>query len=392
MKTILNNYLSNLYDNAPEMRISDDSPLIIFSDLHMGNGRKGDDFKKNGQLFTEVLEKYYLKNNFTLVLNGDIEELQKFRIDDIRQSWHNTFSLFDNFASAGHLIKITGNHDDVPGSRGKYYSETDAIRFTAEKSSVPIFIYHGHQASIYYRHLNHLNTILLRYIVNPLKIKNFSKKFEHRKKIRIENRSYRFSRGKQIISIIGHTHRPLFESLSRADSLHFAIENLLRKYRKADIRKRKKIAAKIRELKEKYDKCINSKPDYEPVSLMYSSGIPVPCLFNTGCAIGKRGITGIEITSESISLVHWFDSRVSNRFLVDSELESGIIETNSSVHRVVLRKDNLDYISDSIKLLSGKQGTLKDSRTNEDLSSTVFFYKTKQNLTIDCEDNNSYGN
>ena len=386
----INNYLTELYSGAQEMQITDESPLIIFSDLHMGDGRSGDDFKKNGSLFNEVLEKYYNSKNFTLVLNGDIEELQKFRINDIRIQWHETFGIFDAFAKENRLIKIIGNHDDPAGTgtRDKRYDEKEAVKFRAENSSVPIFIYHGHQASVYYRHLNRLNTILLRYIVNPLRIKNFTKKFRHEKKIRIENRSYRFSRNNQLISIIGHTHRPLFESMSRADSLHFEIENLLRKYRKANEKKRIKVAARIKELKTKYNDCVNSKPEYEPASLMYSSGIPVPCLFNTGCAIGKRGITGLEITSDSIALVHWFDRRISNKFLFDSELETEVLETDSPMHRVVLRKDRLDYISDSINLLGGSAPEVKIKNPE----AKVFFYKTKDNLTFECNDEMSYGN
>ncbi len=351
----INNYLSGLYEKAPSIGINENSPFIIFSDLHMGNGKKNDDFRKNAALFTAALKEYYLKKEYTLVLNGDIEELQKFKMNSIRKAWQNTYDIFNKFDENNKLIKITGNHDDriLAGKADRRYNERKAVKIIPENSEIPIFIFHGHQASVYYRYLNRLNSILLRYIVNPIGIKNFSNKYKHQKKMRIENRSYNFSRKNGMISIIGHTHRPLFESLSRADSLHFEIETLLRRYRKAGTEKRRRIAARIRELKFKYDYCINSRPEYEPASLMYSTGIPVPCLFNTGCAIGKRGITGIEITSESISLVHWFDSRISSRFLFDSDLEAKPLAEHPEIHRVVLRKDDLSYIADTIRLLGG---------------------------------------
>ena len=350
----INSYLQSLYENAPVHKIDKKSPLIIFSDLHMGNGKKSDDFKKNANLFTTTLKEFYLKNNYTLVLNGDIEELQKFKYSEIQRQWNEIYGLFDQFAADDKLIKLIGNHDDslLDGNTKLRYNEQQAVKFVSETAETPIFIFHGHQSSVYYRYLNRLNTFLLRYIVNPTGIKNFSKKFKHQKKMRIEKRSYSFSRKNRIISIIGHTHRPLFESLSRADSLHFSIENLLRLYRKSDHETRKSIAAQIRNLKGKYDKCTTLKPDYEPASLTYSKGIPVPCLFNTGCAIGKRGITGIEINSETISLVHWFDSRISSRFLFDTEMKPSPLPDNPSIHRVILRKDKLDYIADSINLLS----------------------------------------
>ena len=203
--------------------------------------------------------------------------------------------------------------------------------------------------------------------------------------MRIEKRAYDFSRKYGIISVIGHTHRPLFESLSRADSFHFSIENLLRHYRRADERTKKIISEQIRELKYKYDSCIDSKPEYEPASLMYSRGIPVPCLFNTGCTIGKRGITAIEITSGQISLVHWFDCRVSSKFLFDSDFKPAPLKSNPSIHRVVLRTEKLDYICDTINLLAG-------GPSEENISLVDFFTETKQNLTIPEYNTRTYGN
>ncbi len=370
-KTI-NSYLTRLYNEAAEITVQKGSGFIIFSDLHMGNGRKNDDFKKNAEIFNSALQEYYFNRNYTLVLNGDIEELQKFNMSSIRSRWADTYRLFDNFAFEDRLIKITGNHDDniLSELNDQRYNEQQAVKLIGKNNATPIFIFHGHQASVYYRYLNRLNSFLLRYIVNPVGIRNFSKKHRHMKKMRIEKRSYNFSRTNRIISIIGHTHRPLFESLSRADSLHFSIETLLRMYRKADFQNRKNIELQILELKRKYDICIDSKPEYEPASLLYSKGIPVPCLFNTGCTIGKRGITGIEVTSDTISLVHWFDSRVSNRFLFNSEPVPEPLEKNTTIHKVVLRSDKLDYIFDSINLLSGvkKTGELNPLVCNADLS------------------------
>jgi hypothetical protein len=112
------------------------------------------------------------------------------------------------------------------------------------------------------------------------------------------------------------------------------------------------MSAQIKKLKQSYDRCINTKSDYEPASLMYSKGIPVPCLFNTGCVIGKRGFTGIEITSKEIMLVHWFDSRISSRFLTETDPEPEPLNDFPSIYRLVLRKDKLDYISDTVNLLN----------------------------------------
>jgi hypothetical protein len=41
---------------------------------------------------------------------------------------------------------------------------------------------------------------------------------------------YGFSSRRKIVSIIGHIHRPLFESLSKIDTLKYRIEQLCRHY------------------------------------------------------------------------------------------------------------------------------------------------------------------
>lgn len=382
--------LTELLYNAPQVNLSGESSIVIFSDLHMGNGKSNDDFKKNASLFTTALKDYYSVNDYTLILNGDVEELQKFSLNSIRSRWADTFRIFDDFAFKEKLFKIAGNHDDsiFDENNNQRYNEIKALKINLDYIDVPLFLYHGHQASLYYKYLNKLNTILLGYIVNPLGIKNFPNKFRHKKKMRIENRSYNFSRSNRLISIIGHTHRPLFESLSRSDSLHFSIETLLRNYRNAEPWLRDPISAEILELKTKYDKSISTKPDYEPASLMYSRGIPVPCLFNTGCTIGKRGITGIEIKNGNIALVHWFDSRVSSRFLFEQEMEPQPMPDNPSIHRLVLREDELSYIADTINLLGGRPSASRPSdiqnKNQEKQNNRYIFQDSKQNLTISC--------
>ena len=88
-----------------------EAKVLIISDFHMGGGRR-DDFHPNGEMVISILEKYYYKNGWYLVLNGDIEELAKFSYADIRTEWAETYRVFDLFASAGRLYKTLGNHDE----------------------------------------------------------------------------------------------------------------------------------------------------------------------------------------------------------------------------------------------------------------------------------------
>jgi hypothetical protein len=84
---------------------------------------------------------------------------------------------------------------------------------------------------------------------------------------RHERRIYKASKRLGLVSIAGHTHRPLFESLSKYDSLRYSMESLIRDYPRAD--------------KEERD-------------------FVIPCLFNTGCATGGSGLTAIEIEREAL--------------------------------------------------------------------------------------------
>jgi hypothetical protein len=46
--------LDKLYEQSPEVNLSDHKGWIIFSDLHMGDGGSTDDFRRNAKLFTSA--------------------------------------------------------------------------------------------------------------------------------------------------------------------------------------------------------------------------------------------------------------------------------------------------------------------------------------------------
>ena len=63
---------------APAMALDAASRIVVVSDLHMGDGSANDDLRRNGELLASALERRYLEGGSTLILNGDIEDLQKF--------------------------------------------------------------------------------------------------------------------------------------------------------------------------------------------------------------------------------------------------------------------------------------------------------------------------
>ena len=344
--------LLSLYREAPVQTINDTDKFVIFSDLHLGNGSSNDDFAGNSELFDTILRRRYLPEGYTLVLNGDIEELQKFRFASIYAQWKNLYTLFAEFKQRAGLIKIIGNHDAELALEKQIWESDDLFRsYCLRYENHDILLFHGHQASKYFQRYNKLAGWLLRYIVRPLRIKNFSVSHDSRKQYKTERRVYHFSRSHKLLSVIGHTHRPLLESLSKADSLKYKIEHYLRKYSGRSTPEREKIAAEIRRCRQELRSVYNSHPEFGLRSSLYNREIIVPSLFNSGCGIGKRGITGIEISGGTIALVHFFDKNRSSKYFNYNGLQPEQLG-NTGYYRMVVKKDSLEYIFARIELLT----------------------------------------
>ena len=73
--------------------------FAILSDVHKGNCvDEGDDFKHNKNLYRHALD-YYLKEEFNLVLSGDIEEGWEFDYKNIIEAY-KSFSQFGQIFSS----------------------------------------------------------------------------------------------------------------------------------------------------------------------------------------------------------------------------------------------------------------------------------------------------
>ena len=84
---------------------------------------------------------------------------------------------------------------------------------------------------------------------------------------------------------------------------------------------------------------------------VYNSIFHIPCLFNSGTVIGKRGMTCLEIEHGMIRLVHWFDKNISKKYLQRSGYQPEQLE-GTDYYRMVINEEQLDYIFARIKLLS----------------------------------------
>lgn len=345
--------LNTLYDLSPTYPLSKNAKWVIFSDLHMGDGGSMDDFRRNSKLFIQVLRAYYLKNEHALILNGDVEELQRFPIEKVVRKWGDVYQLFDEFDREEKLYKLVGNHDIklllMKGlSFGYKHLEGMKLQFDTSKY---LFIFHGHQASRKYQEHNNLVGFILKYFANPLGIRSYSVSHSSKKQYNIEKRVYSYSAFNKIVSVIGHTHRPLFESLHKYERLKYKIEQLCRDYTEATSSRLNKIEIRLkshkRELKKYYRECQH----HNHQNHIYNTLFHVPCLFNSGCVVGKRGITCLEIEEDKIRLVHWFDGNISKKYLIHNGYKPQQLE-NTNFYRMVIDEEFLYYIFTKVNLLA----------------------------------------
>jgi predicted phosphodiesterase len=344
------NRLDKLFLESKEINITNDDKIVIFSDLHLGNGRRNDDFKRNSESFIKVLKDYYLKNDFTLILNGDVEELYKFTLKTIKKSWSELYTIFDEFNNKGKLFKIFGNHDyelaiNKHLKTGFELYESLKLKYNDND----IFIYHGHQTGSWIEQYSKIALFFIKYLFRQ--IENKIEPIESHKVYKAESNAYCHSKMRKSISILGHTHRPLFESHSKLDSLKLIIEKLIDRYSKSfDDERKLKISNQINRYKSELDKLISSKEVYHKRNSLYEDGMIVPCLFNSGSITGKHGFTGLEIKNGKIALIYWFDILNSQRYLDYKGVKHKKFQ-DTNFHKAILKKDSLDYLFSRIKLL-----------------------------------------
>ncbi len=344
------NPLITLMERIPTWHLKKGEKLVVFSDLHMGGGGRADDLLHNGQLLKELLGNYYLPRGYNLVLNGDVEELQRFPLSRIREQWRSLYEIFDAFNQEDRLYKILGNHDEVLRFvPNKPYQLYDGLKI--DTGSLEFHIYHGHQSMARYERASFFIGFLLRYIATPLGIRNIANRRRIRQRFAIEKAAYDYSLEQKVVSIIGHTHRSLFESLSRYDIIKFEIEGLCRNYTRADEQEQAKIEQEVLALRHELEKLTKKQRRTSLHPSLYGNVLPVPCLFNSGNCIGKKGINCIELDSERISLIYWYHRGASKKFVQRGGYSIEKIE-NSDIRKVVLNTDKLKYIAARIRLLS----------------------------------------
>jgi len=283
--------------------------FIIFSDQHKGNRDGADDFAGAELNYLRALD-HYSKNDFTYISLGDSEELWENSIWTVKKKNTAVFELEKIFLQKNKFIKIFGNHDlfwdndplaawhlkDIYGEKVRVYEgivlRTDYELLTA---NFDLFLTHGHQGDAQ-SDGNWFSKFFIANIWAPLqaflRINPNTPAYDAEKKTLHNRIMYEWSASKEkILLVTGHTHQPVFGSLTHLERLFKQFQEALNKQDKEEEEKlRKEIRTRERE--------------FTSVALDYMS--MKPSYFNTGCCCFSDGdITGIELADGEIRLVKW---------------------------------------------------------------------------------------
>ncbi|MBS3742467.1 MAG: metallophosphoesterase family protein [Candidatus Cloacimonetes bacterium] len=290
---------------------------VIFSDLHLGDGGGADDFIHNRQTMLKALE-YYYKNDFTLILLGDIEEFWQFDFATVKKQYDdNVYSKMREFGN-DRVYRVFGNHDyewhypQDPAMADPKYAQgaPEALKLKYGKGEAKILLVHGHQGNIE----SDKNSWISKFVVRGFKqvepIARFLGLYGHPSATKsqvtedYERIMYGWAKENEVILICGHSHRAIFAAKSYAEKLRDNIDeleaiNLANRKDKKLVKKNLKI---IRNKKKLLEEEKHKGRDIDPTE---SEVEPVPCYFNSGCGLYTDGITNLEIADGEIRLIKW---------------------------------------------------------------------------------------
>lgn len=304
--------------------------FIVFSDQHRGRKNGADDFWPAEKNYLEALQ-YYNDQQFHLIALGDSEELWENTMLQVIRHNEASFAMERKFVRRQAFTKIVGNHDLdweidplAPAFLKKIYHTPMVVlqglilETTIGKKVLRIFCTHGHQGDLQ-SDGNWCSKFFVTKIWAPLqsflRINPNTPAYDKQLKSAHNRMMYEWAREqKDLILITGHTHQPVFRSLT-----HF--ERLQIQHRKALSEHNPEWARAIEnEMRWRGAEDTRIADDYLNVKPVY---------FNTGCCCFADGdITGIEIEAGYLRLIEWKSREgVSRRIVLEeTKLEELISE------------------------------------------------------------------
>jgi predicted phosphodiesterase len=317
---------------GPIFHITAESKFIIFSDQHKGARDFADDFALAEKNYLAALQ-YYDDANFHYINLGDSEELWENLMESIINHNMSTFDAEKRFIQRNSFTKIFGNHDlywdndplsgfnlnRIYGQKIPIY-EGAILRMKMEDAELNIFLTHGHQGDLQ-SDGNWFSKWFVSTVWAPLQaylqINPNTPAYDNQLKTKHNVLMYSWvASQKQTALITGHTHQPVFASLTHLERIYLK----LRKARKENDQDQ------IKALNEALKTRIQ-EGDKAPRFRKYQPGY-----FNTGCCCFNDGdITGIEIEKGLIRLIKWSFIKTGNptRSVLEEMSLASLLQTHS---------------------------------------------------------------
>lgn len=281
--------------------------FIILSDQHKGAKNGADDFMVCEKTYVYALD-YYNQQNFHYICLGDGEELWENNLFSVRDKNKLSIEKETLFVQRNAFTKIFGNHDlfwdqdpfsavqlkSMYGASVKIY-EGAIIKIIVAGKPLDIFLTHGHQGDKQ-SDGNWFSKFFVSRIWGPLQsllaINPNTPAYNSQLKSLHNSMMYEWSSQQtNLLLITGHTHQPVFGSLT-------LLEKLFKQFDSAHLSKDEKQGALLAAE-------IKSRQAEQPVVFDQYEKI-LPTYFNSGCCCFSDGdITGIEIADGYIRLIKW---------------------------------------------------------------------------------------
>ena len=281
--------------------------VIVFSDQHKGAKNGADDFMLCEPNYLAALD-YYEEKEFYFISLGDNDELWENRWPAVKKNNAATFEKEKKFIQRDAFIKIFGNHDlawntdvttafqmeKIYGQKIKV-NEAVILQTNINQRPLSIFLTHGHQGDLQ-SDGNWFSKFFVAHIWAPLqaylKVNPNTPAYNTTIKTLHNRIMYEWSAAQEnTLLITGHTHQPVFESLTHLERL----------YRRLIQAKNENNLALTEEIKKEIH---FREPEFTAVSADYLE--MKPTYFNSGCCCFSDGdITGIEIENGFIRLIKW---------------------------------------------------------------------------------------
>jgi predicted phosphodiesterase len=281
--------------------------FIIFSDQHKGARNGADDFTMSEPNYLAALE-YYNRNDFYLICLGDSEELWENTLGKVKEYNQGTFEAEKKFLKRNVFAKVIGNHDlywtndpfawwqlkKIYEADVKVY-EGMILSTRVGESALNVFCTHGHQGDAQ-SDGNWFSKFFVARIWGPLqaylRINPNTPANNNEKKTLHNEIMYEWSSAQMnTVLITGHTHQPVFESLTHLERLEKQLQQSQSDHDNAAIAA---LETEIRKIEKDFSAIA---VDFLTMKSTY---------FNSGCCCFSDGdITGIEIADGCIRLIKW---------------------------------------------------------------------------------------